>query len=41
MIDAGLKKVEAGISPLEIKRGIDKAVKVVVENLKKTGYSGK
>jgi chaperonin GroEL len=34
MIDAGLKRVEAGINPLEIKRGIDKAVKVVVEKLK-------
>jgi len=35
MIDTGLKRVEAGINPLEIKSGIDKAVKVVVEKLKK------
>ncbi len=34
MIDTGLKRVEAGINPLEIKRGIDKAVKLVVEKLK-------
>jgi len=34
MIDTGLKRVEAGINPLEIKRGIEKAVKVVVEKLK-------
>ena len=34
MIDTGLKRVEAGINPLEIKRGIDKAVKIVVEKLK-------
>lgn len=34
MIDSGLKRVEAGINPLEIKRGIDKAVKVVVEKLR-------
>ena len=34
MIATGLKKVEAGISPLEIKRGIDKAVKVVIDKLK-------
>lgn len=34
LIDAGLKKVEAGINPMEIKKGIDKAVKAVVESLK-------
>ena len=31
----GTKMVAAGHSPMEIKRGIDKAVEVVVENLKK------
>jgi chaperonin GroEL len=35
MIDAGLKKVEAGMNPMDIKRGIDKAVKTVTEKLKK------
>lgn len=34
MIDAGLKKVEAGMNPMDIKRGIDKAVKTVTEKLK-------
>ncbi|MBU6343003.1 MAG: chaperonin GroEL [Bacteroidetes bacterium] len=34
MITAGLKNVAAGANPMDIKRGIDKAVKVVVENLK-------
>lgn len=34
MIDAGIKKVEAGMNPMEIKRGIDKALKVVTEKLK-------
>lgn len=34
MIGSGLKRVEAGISPLEIKRGIDAAVKVVRDRLK-------
>ena len=31
----GLKSVTAGINPMAIKRGIDKAVKVVVDDLKK------
>ncbi|QEC69178.1 chaperonin GroEL [Panacibacter ginsenosidivorans] len=34
LIDAGLKKVEAGMNPMDIKRGIDKAVKLVSEKLK-------
>lgn len=34
MIDAGLKKVEAGINPMEIKNGIDKALRKVVDKLK-------
>ena len=34
MINAGLKKVEAGMNPMDIKRGLDKAVKVVTEKLK-------
>ena len=35
MITAGLKNVVAGANPMDLKRGIDKAVKVVVEDLKK------
>ncbi len=34
MINAGLKNVTAGANPMDLKRGIDKAVKAVVENLK-------
>jgi chaperonin GroEL len=34
MISAGLKNVTAGANPLSLKRGIDKAVKVVVKELK-------
>jgi len=35
IITAGLKNVAAGANPMDLKRGIDKAVTVVVENLKK------
>jgi len=35
MVTAGLKNVAAGSNPMDLKRGIDKAVKVVVEDLKK------
>ncbi len=35
MINAGLKNVAAGANPMDLKRGIDQAVKVVVEDLKK------
>ena len=35
MVTAGLKNVAAGSNPMDLKRGIDKAVKIVVENLKK------
>ncbi len=35
MVTAGLKNVAAGSNPMDLKRGIDKAVRVVVENLKK------
>lgn len=34
IITAGLKNVAAGANPMDLKRGIDKAVIVVVENLK-------
>ncbi|PWH86495.1 chaperonin GroEL [Brumimicrobium oceani] len=35
IITAGLKNVTAGANPMDLKRGIDKAVKVIVEELKK------
>lgn len=35
MINIGLKRIEAGINPMEVRRGIQKAVKVVVEEMKK------
>ncbi|NJL74312.1 MAG: chaperonin GroEL [Saprospiraceae bacterium] len=34
MITAGLKNVTAGANPMDLKRGIDKAVAVVIQNLK-------
>jgi chaperonin GroEL len=34
IVNAGLKNVAAGSNPMDLKRGIDKAVKAVVENLK-------
>jgi chaperonin GroEL len=34
MVTAGLKNVAAGSNPMDLKRGIEKAVKVVVEDLK-------
>jgi chaperonin GroEL len=33
MINAGLKNVTSGANPMDLKRGIDKAVKKVIENL--------
>ncbi len=35
MVTTGLKNVAAGANPMDLKRGIDKAVATVVENLKK------
>lgn len=35
MVNAGLKNVAAGANPMDLKRGIDKAVAAVVEHLKK------
>src|SRR6186997_2238007 len=35
IITEGLKNVAAGANPMDLKRGIDKAVKVVVESLRK------
>jgi chaperonin GroEL len=35
IVSAGLKNVAAGANPMDLKRGIDKAVAAVIENLKK------
>ena len=35
IINSGLRNVAAGANPMDIKKGIDKAVKVVIENIKK------
>ncbi|MCC7532485.1 MAG: chaperonin GroEL [Bacteroidia bacterium] len=35
IVSAGLKNVAAGANPMDLKRGIDKAVEVIVANLKK------
>ena len=35
MINAGLKNVTAGANPMDLKRGIDKAVKLVINDLKR------
>src|SRR5215207_9223754 len=35
IVTAGLKNVAAGANPMDLKRGIDKAVQTVVESLKK------
>lgn len=35
MVTAGMKNVTAGANPMDLKRGIDKAVKVVISDLKK------
>ncbi len=34
MVAAGMKNVTAGANPMDLKRGIDKAVKVIIEDLK-------
>ncbi len=39
IVTVGLKNVTAGANPMDLKRGIDKAVKVVVEDLKKQSRS--
>ncbi|MFI5219529.1 MAG: chaperonin GroEL [Bacteroidia bacterium] len=39
IVTAGLKNVAAGANPMDLKRGIEKAVEVVVENLKKQSKS--
>jgi chaperonin GroEL len=39
IVTAGLKHVAAGANPMDLKRGVDKAVAVVVENLKNQSES--
>ncbi len=39
IINVGLKNVTAGANPMDLKRGIDKAVEAVVEDLKKQSQS--
>ena len=39
IVTGGLKNVAAGANPMDLKRGIDKAVMAVVENLKKQSQS--
>ncbi|GHV83175.1 60 kDa chaperonin [Spirochaetia bacterium] len=39
LIKEGLKSVAAGMTPLELKRGIDKAVEITVEELKKNSIA--
>ncbi|TVR81972.1 MAG: chaperonin GroEL [Saprospirales bacterium] len=34
MVHAGMKNVVAGANPMDLKRGIDKAIKAVIENIK-------
>ena len=41
IVREGLKAVSAGMTPIEIKRGIDKAVAVAVENIKKNSRAVK
>ena len=35
MVNIGLKRIEAGINPMEVRRGISKAIRVVVNEMKK------
>ena len=35
MVNIGLKRIEAGVNPMEVRRGITKAVRAVVEQMKK------
>ena len=39
IVSTGLKNVTAGANPMDLKRGIDKAVKMIVEDLKKQSVS--
>lgn len=39
MVQAGMKNVAAGANPMDLKRGIERAVKVIIEDLKKQSES--
>jgi chaperonin GroEL len=39
IVTVGLKNVTAGANPMDLKRGIDQAVKVVIEDLKKQSHT--
>jgi chaperonin GroEL len=39
IVTVGLKNVTAGANPMDLKRGIDKAVQVVIEDLKKQSHA--
>jgi chaperonin GroEL len=39
IVNVGLKNVTAGANPMDLKRGIDKAVKTVIDNLKKQSHT--
>ncbi|MBF25365.1 MAG: chaperonin GroEL [Flavobacteriales bacterium] len=39
IVSTGLKNVTAGANPMDLKRGIDKAVKIIVNNLQKQSVS--
>jgi len=39
MVDIGLKRIEAGVNPMEVRRGISKAVRAVVDFMKKQSIS--
>jgi len=39
IVTVGLKNVTAGANPMDLKRGIDQAVKVVIENLKSQSHA--
>ncbi|MGC1243126.1 MAG: chaperonin GroEL [Chryseosolibacter sp.] len=35
MVNIGLKRIEAGLNPMEVRRGISRAVRIVVDHMKK------
>jgi chaperonin GroEL len=39
MVNIGLKRIEAGVNPMEVRRGISKAVRIVVEEMKRHSIS--
>lgn len=39
MVNVGLKRIEAGLNPMEVRRGIGRAIRVVVDHMKKQSIS--